>query len=356
MINKTKKPLLRRTFFTTRSLKRSALGVWMLCSILSLASCDKSETASSNASAFAIDKKYERGPVTLHLKVAREHITTAEDLTLKLEALADAGYEVEFPAPGEKLEDFKIVDHEEPLPALTREGKVLHSQSYQLEPFLAGEYKIPLLKIAFWKKTEKEPQKHDIETETLTIRVSSILTDSSAQPKIKDLVPPMLIPGWDRKWFWFTAAGVAILAACSAGGLLYRRYRRDEMISPVVSLPAHELALQQLDTLLADRLIEDGYTKEFYIRLSDILRHYIENRFSLCAPERTTEEFLLELRQSGVLADSHKRLLKEFLVRCDLVKFAKFLPAADETHQAVAVTREFIDETKLIEKEETAPL
>ena len=31
-------------------------------------------------------------------------------------------------------------------------------------------------------------------------------------------------------------------------------------------------------------------SKEFYERISGILRHYIEDRFDLHAPERTTEE------------------------------------------------------------------
>jgi hypothetical protein len=354
MINENKKTSFYGMFFTTRSFKRAVAGLLMLCSIVSIVSCDKNETPSSNGKEFAIDKKYERGPMIIHVKANKEQITTADELTLQLEAVADAGYEVEFPKPGEKLEDFKIVDHDEPMPTLTKDGKVLHSQSYQLEPFLAGDYKIPPMKITFWKKNEKEPQKHEFESEAFTIHVTSILTGKSGEAKIKDLVPPMLIPGWDQKWFWFTAAGIGIIAACSAGGLFYRRCHRPETLEEIVKLPAHELAFQQLDNLLADQLIEKGQIKEFYIRISDILRRYIENRFSLCAPERTTEEFLLELRQSSLLADSHKRLLKEFLNQCDLVKFAKFLPAVDETHKTVDVSKQFIEETKLTEKEETA--
>jgi hypothetical protein len=350
---------LYRTLFTMRSFKRIVLGILVLCSITGLVSCDKNKASSANetsAQGFEIDKEYDRGAVTIHVKANREQITTADELTLQLEAIADADYEVEFPKPGDKLEELKIIDHDESMPTLTKDGKVLHSQSYQLEPFLAGDYKIPPMKITFWKKEKKEPEKQEFESEPFTIHVISVLPEKSGEARIKDLVPPMLIPGWDKKWFWITAVGIGILAICSAGGLLYRRYRNDEIQTEMSKLPAHEIAFQQLDKLLADRLIEQGQIKEFYIRISDILRHYIENRFSLNAPERTTEEFLMELRQSNVLTDSHKRLLKEFLSQCDLVKFAKFLPESDETHKTVDVSKQFIEETKITEKEETAQL
>jgi hypothetical protein len=324
------------------------------CLSFGLISCDKEKTGSAAEKKFAIEKKYDRGPLTLNLKVSKEQITTADQLTLQLEAVVGADYYVEFNKPGEKLEEFKVVDHDEPMPTMTKDGKVLHVQSYQLEPFLAGDYKIPPMKITFWKKSDKQPEKHECETESLTIRVTSLLSGKSDEAKIKDLVPPMGIPGWDRKWLWIVATGIAIVAMCFAGTWMYRRHRNSETADEIVKLPAHEIAYRQIDVLLADALIEKGQIKDFYFRISDILRRYIENRFSLRAPERTTEEFLFELRQSSILADSHKRLLKDFLSQCDLVKFAKFLPATDEAQKTVEVSRHFIDETKQKENEETA--
>jgi hypothetical protein len=324
------------------------------CLTFGLVSCDKNKTGSAAEKKFEIEKKYDRGPVTLNVAVGKEQITTADQLTLQLEVTADADYDVEFAKPGEKLEEFKVVDHDEPMPTLTRDGKVLHVQAYRLEPFLAGEYKIPPMKITFWKKSDKQPPKQELESEAITIRVTSLLSEKSGEAKIKDLVPPMGIPGWDRQWLWIVAAGIGIVALGSAGVWIYRRYRNGEIIAQAIKLPAHEIAYRQIDQLLADSLIEKGQIKDFYFRISDILRRYIENRFTLRAPERTTEEFLFELRQSSVLADSHKRLLKDFLSQCDLVKFAKFLPATDEAQKTVEVSRHFIDETKLVEKEETA--
>ncbi len=100
-------------------------------------------------------------------------------------------------------------------------------------------------------------------------------------------------------------------------------------------------------------MIEQGQVKLFYIRISDILRHYIENRFALHAPERTTEEFLAELQQSAVLAHGHKILLKEFLLHCDLVKFAELLPANDQIQKTFDLCKLFIVETQVKEEQST---
>jgi hypothetical protein len=111
-----------------------------------------------------------------------------------------------------------------------------------------------------------------------------------------------------------------------------------------------EIAYQELDKLLADDLLTRGEVKLFHLRISDILRSYIENRFGLKAPERTTEEFLAELTQDlqmqKALLKDHKRLLGEFLNQCDLVKFAKHEPSIEESGKTVVICREFIEETK----------
>lgn len=110
--------------------------------------------------------------------------------------------------------------------------------------------------------------------------------------------------------------------------------------------PAHEIAYEQLDRLKAKDLIRQGRIKEYYSEISDIVRHYLENRFLLKAPEMTTEEFLFYVRDYGQLISEHKNLLKEFLQSCDLVKFAKYIPPAGEIDAIFLSAKKLIDETK----------
>jgi len=81
----------------------------------------------------------------------------------------------------------------------------------------------------------------------------------------------------------------------------------------------------------------------------------VEERFDIHAPERTTEEFMAELRLSTKLRGDHKSLLEDFLSRCDLVKFARFEPSLPELQALLDSAYRFIDETAPYDEAGTAP-
>ncbi|MHC5184367.1 MAG: hypothetical protein ACYSPI_08845, partial [Planctomycetota bacterium] len=85
--------------------------------------------------------------------------------------------------------------------------------------------------------------------------------------------------------------------------------------------------------IAAENLVEQGRIKEFYEKLSTCLRHYIENRFQLRAPEQTTEEFLEQLKTSDALRLEHKQQLQKFLEHSDLVKFARYEPNPEQINE-----------------------
>ncbi|MFH1191389.1 MAG: hypothetical protein V1670_04260 [Candidatus Omnitrophota bacterium] len=118
--------------------------------------------------------------------------------------------------------------------------------------------------------------------------------------------------------------------------------------APVVARrkSAHEIAYARLEKLKAKDLIGQGRIKEYYSEVSDIIRYYLENRFLLKAPEMTTEEFLFYVRDYSQLISEHKTLLKEFLLACDLVKFAKYIPARAEMEAIFLSAKKVVDETK----------
>ena len=96
-----------------------------------------------------------------------------------------------------------------------------------------------------------------------------------------------------------------------------------------------------------------GVTKryrEFTAEVSDILRYYIEDRFGLRAPERTTEEFLVEAGAGLPVGAEQKDILKAFLVHCDLVKFAALEPSSEDVKRTFDTCRDFIDTTKRTEE------
>jgi hypothetical protein len=118
------------------------------------------------------------------------------------------------------------------------------------------------------------------------------------------------------EWVLPALIGGAVLIALGFYGLW--RWRRNRAVR--VLLP-YEIALQRLEDIGA--LMQPARAREFSIAASDIVRLYIEQRFSVTATRRTTEEFLRDLLGSSDAAlAEHQGLLGEFLHQCDFVKFA----------------------------------
>ena len=146
---------------------------------------------------------------------------------------------------------------------------------------------------------------------------------------IKGLVP--LPHGW--WWLWLLLAVVAAAVAV----WLWRR-RQQPGVSAFVPPPLtpYEVAIRELQRLRD----ENPPVEEFYTRLSDIVRQYLE--MGLRAPERTTEEFLFEVSRDHSLSAEHRELLGAFLQEADLVKFAKFQPGAEDMKRALDAGERFV--------------
>lgn len=141
-------------------------------------------------------------------------------------------------------------------------------------------------------------------------------------------------------WIW-GAAAVLLLALVAVGFFVFRRKKGH---LPFRAPPApHETALRELRELSA--LAREGADLEFVKRVSGILRAYIQARFGLRAPHRSTEEFLSEARQSELLDDNHQQLLAQFLAQCDLVKFARRRVAVPEMQALLLAARAFVEGT-----------
>jgi hypothetical protein len=150
---------------------------------------------------------------------------------------------------------------------------------------------------------------------------------------------PVPIP---NVWLWVgCAVGVFLLAALA--WWLWRRRRQNAPEVPAVPIvPPHRRARAKLEQALA--LIDQP--SPFCTLVSDTIRVYLEERFHLHAPERTTEEFLEELQSSPVLTTDQKRTLGEFLMGCDLVKFARYEPAQNELMSIHKAAVRLVDETE----------
>ena len=147
-----------------------------------------------------------------------------------------------------------------------------------------------------------------------------VATNRAAGADIHGIKGPVHIAG---SWWWllWAAVGAAVLAVLFFGLRYWRKRKQAVPATPAEPVVAPEVrARAKLEEALGH--LEDP--RVFCILVSDAVRFYLEERFELRAPERTTEEFLDELQTSAHLNIQQKAALGGFLQRCDLAKFARY--------------------------------
>ena len=111
---------------------------------------------------------------------------------------------------------------------------------------------------------------------------------------------------------------------------LKKKKRNEPVLARAIPVEAPDIiAFRELENLKSEKVWQQGRVKEYYSRLSDIIRSYLENRYNIMALEQTSYEILLTV-QDYVGKDENYSLLKTLLRLSDLVKFAKAQPEPDE--------------------------
>ena len=142
---------------------------------------------------------------------------------------------------------------------------------------------------------------------------------------------------------WWIAITVAVLSA--VGFVLWRRARaRRTQPTPAQIEAATEDALAELKKLRS--LIAAENSRLYAIEVSGVARRYIERRFGILAPRRSTEEFLIEAQRSPQLDTHYQKPLREFLAACDFLKFARAHAEVPELEQMHAAVVQFVEDTQ----------
>jgi hypothetical protein len=302
-----------------------------------------SQDRGSEEKDYAIDDAYEKGPLAVHVRVDPNTVSIAELLTLELEATVESGYAVRMPAIDQVLQHFGIVDWHNPGDRLGRDNKRIKTLTYELEPFLSGKYELPPFTFDFHDVNDPNKVYH-LETDPVPVTVTSLLGADRENLTIADIETVVSIPRSPLPWWVWLLGGLILIGGTAAIILGSRRKKVQALIR--IFKPAHEVAYARLQGLVKRDLIGQGQVKLFYEEISHILRHYIEDRFQLHAPERTTEEFFDEVQHSEALSPGDRESLYAFLQHCDLVKFAKHDPTTEEIQQTFDRVKAFIEKTR----------
>lgn len=140
----------------------------------------------------------------------------------------------------------------------------------------------------------------------------------------------------DERWWYYVAAGVVLLIV--AGWFIWRKMRKKPVQAPPPPRDPFREAMQELDGLRPGDDI-----KLYYSKLTTIFREYLYQKKNIRSLQETTGELVQQMRGLSLPAASFERLT-QVLRLADFVKFAKFIPAADDNAGSMQVIRQAITE------------
>lgn len=228
-------------------------------------------------------------------------------------------------------------------------GKYRLVKEYYLTQFDEGKYTIPSQKIRINNK--------DYFTDSLLVEVHTVAIDTLKQP-LYDIKPIQEVkkPFTSYGWILTIIAAVLLLLIVAFVYFVFIRKKKFPFLQTQKKLPPFDRAIQDLKELQNSKYLIQSQHKEYYTRLTDIVKAYLEEEVHILAKESTTDELLTKinlLQEKGKLNLNQETItnLKRVLQTADLVKFAKNKPSDDNAEY----DRETI-ENVVIKTQEAIPL
>jgi len=147
--------------------------------------------------------------------------------------------------------------------------------------------------------------------------------------------------GFNPALLGYAAMGAVTLALLTAVFLLWKKQQKKKIPEVVASISPEEAAVNSLAEF-QDLMHSNG--KQFYFRLSMVLREYIRQRYGMDAPEMTTEELLPRIAEIKLERDLD-RGVRDFVHASDPVKFAGRPPEIETMQLHFEFVRDFVKKT-----------
>ena len=241
----------------------------------------------------------------------------------------------EFITPGVEVLEMSQADT-----AQLDNGMISVSRIYTLTSFDEQLYYLPPLPV---QVDGKKYQSKNLALKVLTVPVDTLHPENFYPPKdVQD--NPFLWSEW-RGVFWlslmllFLFCLTCYLFICLKGNKpIVARVRIIKKVLP------HQRAMDEIEKIKADRMVASENQKEYYTRLTDTLRKYMQERFGFNAMEMTSSEIISRLQE----VEDKKMIdeLRELFTTADLVKFAKYKSLINENDANLVNAIEFINSTK----------
>lgn len=226
-----------------------------------------------------------------------------------------------------KVEDIKRKEGEQ----------IVEGRKFTLTAFALGEFILDPVEIEY-RVGDGATQK--LSTDKIFISVKSV-AKGEQKMDIRGIKSVMAIAAH------YLGIILLTLFVCLAalGGWLYylaKQKQAGATETPKIILSPEEEALNQLNQLFDSALLRSGKIKEYYLRLSEILRLYFEKRFQILAVESTTDEIVSALRKQEIDRELREKI-SQVLEAADLAKFAKWKPEPPQIIQLNLQSKQIIE-------------
>ena len=272
--------------------------------------------------------------VSVKAEVNRSVITIGDPVEYTITVRHDPAVQILSPVPPPPADILNIKKVED---IHRREGSMtVEGRKFTLTAFQLGEFVLDPVKIQY-RSGGKDPQ--TLETDKIYLTVKSV---AAGEPKT-DIRGVKSVIALARK---FLSLLLILLAAVLgvAGFMGYRAFRKPAGTGTVLetAMSPEDEALSHLNQLFDSDWLRRGKFKEYYLRLSEIMRAYLEKRFQILAAEATTTEILRSLKQKEI-DPALREQAAEVLEACDLAKFAKWKPDPPQIIQINQKSKQFVE-------------
>ena len=222
-----------------------------------------------------------------------------------------------------------------------KDGRWLFEEKYVITAFDTGVYMIPPMPIT----VEGEEYNNVLRTDPVAFVVNTYEVD--AEKGNYDIVMPYAAP-WTfaeiLPYLFWTLLGVAIILL---GWWLWQRHKKNKPLfaAKKEEIPPYVKAIRSLDEIKGNKLWQAGNEKEYYTRLTDTVRQYLDDQFAIPAMEQTTGETMRSLDGCREVEAKEREKVADMLTTADYVKFAKFTPLQDENARYLDSAYDFVNQT-----------
>ncbi len=211
-------------------------------------------------------------------------------------------------------------------------------QNLMVTSFDGGTFALPSFTLTLIKS---DNSRDTFLTEPLYLKFNSVEVDTTQD--IKDIKGPLNVPIDWRNYLTYLLILIALIVLAFFG---YKYWKKRKQKLPDLgydpSIPPHVLALEALKQLDSEKLWQSGYIKKYYIRLTDIVRIYLERQFEIKAMEMVTPEIISSLRKNN-FEQNLINDMSELFSLADFVKFAKHQTLPDENSKCMNFAINFVN-------------